>query len=77
MDFVTILLIIMTMVASISIVFAMCLSIDKRRLKREVERLNNIMRRDGNNRKSMVNRERDLNLEVFRLKKKLRRGNRI
>ena len=77
MDFVTILIIILAMVASISIAFAISFNLDKRYLKREVERLNDVLRRDGRYRKLLADRERDLNLEVFRLKKKLRRGNKI
>lgn len=77
MSVITILLIIMTLVASISIAFAISFNLDKRRLERKIERMNNTSYVDKRDVKMLANRERDLNLEVFRLKKKLRRSNKI
>lgn len=72
-----ILLIVMTFVASISIAFAISFYLDKRHLKREIIRLSNTMDRNKKDWQLSANRERDLNMEVFRLNKKLRRNNKI
>jgi len=74
---ISILLIVLAFVASISTAFAISFYLDKRHLKREVKRLNSVIHRDGKDRRLLANRERDLNMEVFRLQKKLRRNNKI
>lgn len=77
MSFISILLIIMTIIAGISTAFAISFYLDKRYLKRRIKTLSNTMDRDKKDWQLSNNRERDLNMEVFRLSKKLRRRNRI
>jgi len=74
---ISILLIVLTFVSAISIAFAISFYLDKRHLKRQIERLSNTINRDRRDRQLLTNRERDLNLEVFRLNKKLRKEYRI
>lgn len=72
-----ILLIILSIITGISIALAISLSIDKRKLKRENERMFTELHGSKRDAKMLADRERNLNLEVFRLQKKLKRGNRI
>lgn len=77
MSAIYILLIVLEVVTGVSIAFAISFYLDKRYLKREIERLSNTMDRNKKDWRLLTNRERDLNMEIFRLQKKLRKDNRI
>jgi hypothetical protein len=60
----------MAIITGISISFAISFYLDKQHLSRKIERRNIVLARDM---KLLAERERDLNLKVFGLEKKLRR----